>query len=66
MTELAGCLQKVLQLKKSLCELRQKKGNAGQQIKAHRPVKKAPVAATAEVQVLPLLHCMLCTGTSRK
>lgn len=52
LTEVTGCMQELQQ---------QKKGRAGQ-IVAHLPGKKAQVAATAEVQVQPLLHRMLCAG----
>ena len=48
LTEVTGCMQEVQE---------QKKGRAGQ-IEA----QKAQVAATAEVQVQPLLHRMLCAG----
>lgn len=66
MTEVAVCLQEVEQMNKSLCQLRQKKGSAGQQTQARAPSKETQVAATAVVQVLLLLHCTLCTRMSRE
>ena len=66
MTEVAGCVQEVLQLNRRLCVPGQKKEkeSAGRPTQAHPLAKESSVAAPAVVQVLLLLHCTLCTGST--
>ena len=61
LTEMAGGLQEVQQVKQQLSLLGPKKAQAHPLVKKAL-VKKAQVAAPAVVQVFPL--CMLCTGST--